>query len=458
MAGESLNKKRAKNKGRKQNRQTRKGRSRGSAPRDFWHRPGPKVSLGRERFRVTLMRGRRLPWVRLDSMVEGISWLDESAIMSGEIGLRLPQRKDVRFPVQVGHQVKLEMAVNATAPFKELWRMRVSKPNKSLSSGTVAYQLTSDLALAHGSEDDWRFVKNTRHPHGWRGDEIIREVAKRAGLKIRLLPRMRHRHKRLIMLGVSPLDVIVKVLEVERTNHSRRFAIYFERGKLEIRPLRRSRLLLRMGKSIIDGVLSAQMPENFATAVTVRTSGSQESTKDSKGHRRTARQKIVVKVKLPAAVDRYGYVHRIVYAQDADSPAEARRLGRRYLARMSRPEREATITHPGIPWVRRLQAIRLDLPEQGVKQIVYVKTASYRLSPGGFDMELTLDFDDPFVDEKAHKVTEELTEKAKKNGRKAKKPERKQKRNVPKRGQDRQTGTGKPPRLGQTPTPVRSKT
>jgi hypothetical protein len=55
------------------------------------------------------------------------------------------------------------------------------------------------------------------------------------------------------------------------------------------------------------------------------------------------------------------------------------------------------VTHPGIPGLRRGHALRVFLPESGSKDIVYVKDVTHSVSPGGYDMEVTCSFEDPFV-------------------------------------------------------------
>ena len=69
-------------------------------------------------------------------------------------------------------------------------------------------------------------------------------------------------------------------------------------------------------------------------------------------------------------------------------------------------------------------------------------------------------FDDPYVDEKLDKITEDLVEVAEKRGRtppKKKKAQPERKKEKPKPARNNARGTGRDPTLGQTPTPVRGK-
>jgi len=448
----SLNKKRGQNKSRKQAKKSAKGRAHSDAPKNYWKRKGPKLEFGREQFRIWGLRGRLKRKLDLDQVVDSCTWLDESVLLTGEISIRQP-RGVKPLPLGIGNRIRVEYRPTPSSAWRELWTMRCTGRARSLKEGTYGFTLANDLANVQRSEDDWRFIKDRRHRRGWRGDQVIRAVAHRCGIKVGTLPRMRHYHKKLVATNVSGLDIIIKVLLAERTNHSRRFAMYFERERLHIRPLRRSNQLLVLGPMIVEAALNDTLKDEFATAITLRGKGFEDQGVDSKGHKKVAKRKLWVKLRSRGGVARYGLVHRIVYDQDADSVGELRAVGRRYLAKVARPNRELTISHPGIPRLRRLDAIRQRLPELGITQIIFVKSLNGSLTPGGFDMDITLTFDDPFVDKKAERVTEDLVEKAKKNGRVTKKKAKKKKAKAPARNKDR--GTGRPPRLGGVETPVR---
>lgn len=122
-----------------------------------------------------------------------------------------------------------------------------------------------------------------------------------------------------------------------------------------------------------------------------------------------------------ALIDRYGYVHRIIYSPDAKSQADLIREAKQWLVGVSKPHATTTITHPGIPRIKRGDAMRVVMPgmEKGVRiggTVVrdwWVTEAHFSLQPGGFNMELLLSTEDPFVGDP---VVDKLTDTAVNNG------------------------------------------
>jgi hypothetical protein len=163
-----------------------------------------------------------------------------------------------------------------------------------------------------------------------------------------------------------------------------------------------------LGPTLIDASLQQTFQEGFATALTVRSvaeSKAGPSKSPSKSKRVTSR-KINVKIRSRTAMKRYGYVHRIVWAHGATSTAEARRLGLRYLAKIARMKKEMTLNHVGIPTLHKGDALRLQLPELGLRQVVYVSEITQTVTAGDYSMDVTVNFDDPYVDVKASRVDE----------------------------------------------------
>lgn len=65
------------------------------------------------------------------------------------------------------------------------------------------------------------------------------------------------------------------------------------------------------------------------------------------------------------AVRRFGYVHKIIDFNPVSSALELQIMSKRALASRLVPLRTAELTHPGIATLRRGDAIRIDLPEEG---------------------------------------------------------------------------------------------
>lgn len=121
-------------------------------------------------------------------------------------------------------------------------------------------------------------------------------------------------------------------------------------------------------------------------------------------------------------IARYGFIHRIVYSPDAKSKADLIREGKQWLVGVGRPHASVTVSHPGIPRIKRGDAMRLAMPgsEQGVPvgalvvRDFWVTEAHFSLLPGAFDMELILSTEDPFLGDP---VVDKLTDTADNTGR-----------------------------------------
>lgn len=392
------------------------------------------MPVGEDRWRLTADRGATRPRLRLDSMVESFDWDDSTAVLTGSMTLKLPPRK---IDLTHGHLVICEHA-RGGGRFREVWRMRISAPNADATGG---YQLTlsDDMALLQASKDDFDYRKDKRHPNGWLPHQIAADIARRYRFRIGRMVRTTHRIKKLHRPNASPLEALTAALLKEKVAKKRKMVMRWRRGRLEVLPLRRSREMLALGPMLIDAGLTTTMRENLATAVTVR------ATAGGKGKKKQRISRLVVS---RAAAARYGFIHRKITASDADTLAEAVAFARRRLASLAEPERELTVTVPGVPTLRRGAAMRVSLPELGLKSIVFAKAIRHSVTPGGYTMEVTCGFDDPLRDRGAEQRDKKAAT-AKKRGRKAPKghtqrPKRPKPKKARVRGDRRTGGTAAP--------------
>lgn len=416
------------------------------APRDYWHGAVVEHPLGIEQFRITALRGKLEPLL-LDNLVESITWTEpqDSAIFTGELTFREMPYTTKPLVLNSGDVIKCEVAESATQRFRLLWRMRVREPAATASSGSRTLALINDLVLLGDSIDDFKYNKGKKHPKGWRIDQAIRDVCGRYGLKLGTLAQMTHHVKKKVWLDTSPLRVLNDLLAAEKNYTGRRFNMRFDNtGKLNIVPLRRSKELLTLGPTLIEASLQESMKEGYATALTVRATAERTLGKDKKGRKRVRNVKIAVKVRSEAAVKRFGYVHRIVYAHGADSASEARTMGLYHLSRIAKPDRTMTLNHVGIPTLKKGDALRMSLPELGVKQIVFVSEITHTVQAGSYSMDVTVTFDDPYVDKKADRVNENKIEAATTRNRPTKKSSTK-KNNQPAANANKRDKIPKPP-------------
>ena len=108
------------------------------------------VTVGRERFRVWVVRGSAR--ARIDQLVTSISVTDDpGSLLTGSIEVQVPETEP-KVDVQIGDQVLIE--VSQGSAWVELFRLRVGQPSVSLRSPVRAYQLEDELVgLGLGRDD-----------------------------------------------------------------------------------------------------------------------------------------------------------------------------------------------------------------------------------------------------------------------------------------------------------------
>lgn len=367
-------------------------------------------TLGREEFRVRLRRGRR-PASNIDRFVEGFSWTDDGPVVTGTLQFRQPEEGPKKDPIGVsrGDRIYLEYSPDGRGPWKDVpgGPFRVQDPSVTLPDGAVSVEFSNDLQRLSESKTSWRFVEDKAHPKGWRTDEIVKFAARRFGLRVAPLPRMKHRVRRLIRKSASPLEIIALAFRFERRDTGRRFFLGLRNGKLVAWPYRRSREVTVFGPLILQATYAERFRDDFATELNVRASGKGKAKK----------RKISVRVVSKAAQRRYGRVVRDYHPHDVKTEAEARKAGQRSLARRAKPRKELTLTHPGMIGIGRGDAVRLTLePELGLKQVVFVRGVTHVVGPGEYTVEPTIAWDDPYVDKKAEREEEKKKKKRKRRG------------------------------------------
>jgi hypothetical protein len=266
---------------------------------------------------------------------------------------------------------------------------------------------------------------------------------------------MRHTFRKLVWLAGDQernvYDLVAHVLRVERNQHDRRYRLDMVGRTLRVSAFRRNRKLLALGGTIREAVLSHALHERFATEVTVVTTPETPVGKDRKGHRRTRRRKLTQTVRSTIGKRRFGTVRRRVYSITANTPAQARAEGKKFLARVLRPDREFTVTHTGIPTVGRADSVRVSLPSRGIKANVYVLEARHSVAPGDYTMELQMTFDDPFVDSTADAILDKLSDTARERQRQPPKKAKKKPKKKPTQKDSKKQENRKTRRAGQDP-------
>lgn len=382
-----------------------RGSARSDKPTDYWRNPGEPKTIARHRFRAKLLRGSGKPALDLSNIVERIAWDDTSAILTGEIAFRQPV---TRADISEGYIVALSWSPQGSDAYRELWRMRIKAPSTDLPEDSTTATLMDDLAFLQLSKDDFVYVVNKGHPHGWTIHQIVADICQRYGVRLGRIPRSKLRLKRFSQLGVSPLDAIIAALRKLREDAGHKLVLRYEAGRVIVEPLRRSTELLVMNRTPTGVSYSrSAYQEGFATVITAKGTA-------RKGKHKRA--KLRVRVESASARRRYGTVHQIVNS-GGDTRSEVRRSAVKALERVKEPEQELTIRHPGIPTLRRGHAIRVEFAELGLRQIVFVKEVRHEVTGLDYEMSVTLRFDDPFVDAASKSSSKKRAAAAKKKGR-----------------------------------------
>lgn len=396
-------------------RKSRRGRQRSTSPVNYWHRPAPEVTLGRYQWRVTIQRGKATPLVA-DQTVKAVSWSeDANNVMTGSITMQNP--KDEVKPV-VGDLVRLQWSFWGQEHWRTAFLMTLAQPQYQVGEDQWVFQLEDALTRANRSELTLRFREDRAHPNGWRADDAIAHVLREVGIPAGRLPRMEYRARRLTFTKQPPQEIIATLLRHERRKSGKRYFLRWIEGRLSVVPYQRSKDMLIVGGYIMSGSLTESLKENFATVLHVTATSDEGDGNDAKGRRKHKKRKLRVTVQSERGIARYGRVVRSVSTSGADTLAEARAWGKRELARRGRPHRDLSFTHPGVPTLRRGDALRLTIADAGIdREIVFVSEVAHDVQPGAYNMDVTVAFDDPYVDKVAERARRKKQRAARKRGR-----------------------------------------
>lgn len=356
--------------------------------------------------------------------VTTLSWTEpsDSAIWTGTVTWIEPKRPAPlpTLPLltgaraRSGDEIVLRRALTKGG-FQEVFRMRLSDPSATAGTGERTFSFANELTNLQESVEDFKFKKAKKGPKrkGWRVDEAVRFILERFGIDLApkgFMCEARITNKLYLTSGGDVLSIINDLFRIERVRKGRRLVMRLVSidGKptLYVTPLRRSKVLLGMADSIIEAVLSEQRyaseSQLFATAVTVRANPI-----EPKGTSTRVIFKINALVESSAAIRRWGYVHRVVYVHGgAKSVAEAKELGKRYLAKVATVRETISVTHPGMVNLHKGDAIKMYLKDFGISKIVWVAEVTHSVDSTGHSMSVTCVFDDVMANVKPGKVDE----------------------------------------------------
>ena len=415
---------------------TKKGKQRqdSNEPVNYWrlHDVDP-VEFGRDDWKIIALRGER-PLERADvtDFVESFTWDDAGGgtAMQGTVNFRKPP--GARFNLGEGHQLVLYWRRRDARNWRWVWTMRISGPTDAqglaldVKAGTYQAALADDLSLLakggsppgepQGKGVTFKIKKDKTHPKGWRIDHAIVEFCRQHGIPLWPVPQMRHYTKSFTMTA-SPLTILIALRNQENENEGAMFRFRWDNGRIRFYTLQRSRYLLHLAGTILEATLTQGRKTTFATRLHVKATAKVEKGKDSKGKKKRKRNAIEVTVRSDPYERRYGRIERTITVT-ANSRDEALRKGRRRLSRILEPRRELEFTHPGVPFLRQLDAMVVSLPQEGFRELCYVNAVSHNVTAGDYTMRVTVRFTDLIAREE-RKAARRRKAAAKRRARKA---------------------------------------
>ncbi len=374
----------------------------------LYRRQVAPIDLSTQQFRLRLIRANTVDSILdVDGLVTSVEWraVAGDPVLQGTVAFQIPDIGP-NPKIQEGHV--LQLSVLWGGKWREVWRMRLYDQKKSIAD-TQTFELADSGRILQESSDTWHFTKNKAHKKGWRCHEIVAEVARRYRIKLGKVAAGKHFITD-ISGELSPMQVIQRAYAIERRASGKRFVIRWQNGRLNIVPLRRNPLLYTLSNLIEDATIARDpRDEKFATAVTVRA-----SVKKSKGGRK--REKIVLRYVNEKAVAKDGFIHRNIGGSDVKTRADAEHKAKRYIATHSIRKRTIqNIQHQGIAFVRRGDAIRVSLPQEGIYGkygIAYISAGTWRITGGDFTMNLDVTVDDPYKSAKTKRKDEDKATRA----------------------------------------------
>lgn len=375
--------------------------------------PGTVVpfDLGSTQFRFTVVRP-DYGNVVVDDLVQQVEWRDEGSsydqgvdlnaipILRGSLTLIKPDHDGPNKLRHIFNGHRLRCEVFWGSKWRPLWEMRMDTDETQLASAEWRFDLADDFTLLALTNVSARYKKGkSNHRLGWFYHEIIRDLCRTYGIPVGQLARGTHRITSFTDTDQPLLLVLTDVLQREVAATGRNYVMRWgpdSKGRyaLNITPLRRNPILYTLSDQIRDATLARHRRATLAT--TVEATG---AAKKGKGKGKS-RQRIKVLVTDAAGFKRYGFIKRkITLPGNIDSVSAARAYARRSLAKGLTPIRLIdNVMHTGIPDVRRGDAVRVSIPDEGyvgADGIVFVSSVTHSYGNGDYTMTLTLSFIDP---------------------------------------------------------------
>lgn len=359
------------------------------------------VALNNDDFRFTLLRPGTVTLI--NNLVQSVTWVDDvgdskepgTPVLTGSMVVSHIPKDDDPHAVRVRSGDVVRCQCRWFGSWREVWRMRVITPDIDYGVASATLDLADDLQLLMLTKDDLSKVfKKTRtgsHQRGWHAHEVAAWCARHFKFRIDVAVRGRAWIKNL-NLGAndSAYKAIKRAYQQEAHAHGKVFQVSWRNGKL--------RIVHVTGKSVpylfylqqTALTVTSERRADFCTALTLTA-----TTKKGKTTRKKAGLKVTVSSK--AAIKRFGYIHANATTSTADTVTELRAEAKRRLARRMYQRRSVSFEHPGVPFFRAGEAMRVIVLDQGMgmnaRSICFARTVEHTLSTGTYTMAVQASFD-----------------------------------------------------------------
>lgn len=336
----------------------------------------------------------------LEDAVESLDWAEEpgSSMLSGSLALRRPDPEDNEsLPIGYGHLVRCRVYWGAR--WYELWTMRCAPPDTTVGEGIVIVTLEDDMALLRRTRRDYVF-RRSRATRPFYAHEIAATVARRNGVKVGTLAKGRHPIRKLIRRDATAATVIAAAYAAEREATGRQFVMRMRNGRLEVVTFKRNTTLYLLGDHATAAATGQVLPEHPAAVLTGK--GTIGKGKDAKHLRHT--------VSDPKVRARLGGTRRTRNFGRVKSRAELVEKTKRAYAKTIRITHVGNVSTPFVPFVRRGDGIRLNLPSEGItgsQAYVFITAARHNITATEQTSEFEWTREDPFVEDRERREKEQ---------------------------------------------------
>jgi len=421
---------RERQRGRKENRNSDRGRQRRDRKkgRGYTDMKTPKGPYGFEDFKLVRIGKQKDKHeekrqgggnVNLSKHLESLNWDDGedgitgSAIIRDFKGLRLRE----------GDTLKLGIAASANKKHhREMWRCRVSTVRDDQGEGqlTVDFSDDSDETL-DGGEEDFKF-------NGVRADKALKKVAKKFNIKLGAIPKSKTKLKKLTMKGVSARQALDQIIGEIKDDTGKGYRLDMRGKDLKVMPEKRPKGVAYELEKLLMGVIVTRSLAEQASTTEVFDEQDVEDSVDKDGNKKGGKKgdrkggtkrKAKGKATSAAKAERHGGKKKRKKSK-GEGASKAKKRAKRDAKENSRPTREVEVTHPGVPSLERDMAIKVFHKGKGERGVVYVRSVSFSLTPGEFNMTVTATFERPEDRERDDQEAKQRGGKAKERGRKSK--------------------------------------